>query len=271
MSFWNYREQQPRGPLAKYIDCIWTEDFYKVGRNKNHHIVPDHSVELIFSKASMARDLGDGAGKQQMQSHLVGLKTRPQLVSFDESPVIGVRFRPHGLYPFLKGSVRNTIDHCLLPETAFGKGINRLEEQVLEAQSFEERFAFIVDFFTSELNRVGFYEDPLFDELQEVLELSAGSVPIHKLSLKFGVSVKTVERRFLTYMGITPKKYALSLRVIEALKSSRVNKTESLVFTAHQFGFFDQAHFIKEVKKYTGLLPKDFVKRDMGVQLPIYH
>jgi len=270
MNSWNYREQRPTGPLTQFIDCIWAEDFCKVGSGRFLHIVPDQSVELIFSKAAMERDLGIGEERLRMRSQLVGLKTRPQRVSLEESPVIGVRFKPQGLYPFLKGSVKNTINQCLLLEDAFGKEIHQIEEQVFCAQSFEERFTLIEDFFTDQLIKTGFHQDPLFDALQQALEQSEGSLSIHGLSSKFDVSVKTIERRFITYTGLTPKKYALSLRVIQALKNTRTSKAENLVRTAHQYGFFDQAHFIKEVKRYTGLLPKDFAKRDMGVQSPIY-
>lgn len=267
---WSYREYRPQGPIAKYIDCIWMEDFCQNQGKTVHHIVPDNSIELIFSRSPIQRVLSACTSPISLKSQLVGLKTRPQRVSADISPVLGVRFKPRGLYPFLQGKVKDTVDECISPEIAFGSDIQKLEEQVLHAASFEERVKYITSHFGRRLIRYNGQEDFLFDAVLEALETSKGTLSIQELSLKFGVSIKTVERRFRAHVGLTPKKYALSLRVIEALKSARATKTENLSYTAHKYSFFDQAHFIKEVKKYTEMLPKDFAKRDMGVQLPIY-
>lgn len=270
MMHWNYREERPLGPLSQHIDCIWAEDFCAQEGVSEHHIVPDNSVELIFTTQAMQRQLPTEPAPRWVRSHLVGLKTRPQSVLTSSSPLLGIRFKPQGLYPFLQGEVKDSVDQCLLPEEAFGSGIQALESQIAEAASFEERKTLALDYFNRELQQGEIQVDYLFEALLEAMNQSKGSLTVQALSQRFGVSVKTVERRFSTYLGLTPKKYALSLRIIEALKIARTQKAKTLVHTAHQFGFFDQAHFIKEVKKYTGLIPKDFAQRDMGVQLPMY-
>ena len=57
-------------------------------------------------------------------------------------------------------------------------------------------------------------------------------------------------------MGTTPKKFASIIRfntVLDDLKTAK-----SLTEICYENNFFDQAHFIKDFKHFTGDTPEDF-------------
>jgi AraC-like DNA-binding protein len=49
-------------------------------------------------------------------------------------------------------------------------------------------------------------------------------------------------------------------------KASHVNLTT----IAHDNGFYDQMHFIKEMKKFTRLTPGEYLKAPRELQMPIF-
>jgi AraC-like DNA-binding protein len=93
-----------------------------------------------------------------------------------------------------------------------------------------------------------------------------GQLQIKDLSIVFNVHYKKIQRLFKYYVGIPPKTYARIVRFNNSLKTSEFY-CENLTDVAYQSGFFDQNHFIKEVKSFTGKLPSEiFKKGDGGIE-----
>jgi methylphosphotriester-DNA--protein-cysteine methyltransferase len=72
---------------------------------------------------------------------------------------------------------------------------------------------------------------------------------------------KYLERQFLKIIGLTPKSYSRIARfqnVMQALKYAAFHPWPSLALDC---GYYDQAHFIKEFKAFTGATPSEFVAR----------
>ncbi|MBB6479796.1 helix-turn-helix transcriptional regulator [Spirochaeta isovalerica] len=86
----------------------------------------------------------------------------------------------------------------------------------------------------------------------EVIESSEGNIAIQTLSDKYGLSLSAFERFFKKTVGMTPKAYANIVRFAVALK--QLNEGDRLI--DH---FYDQSHFIKACKKYTGKTPTELI------------
>ena len=55
-----------------------------------------------------------------------------------------------------------------------------------------------------------------------------------------------------------PKQLARVARLQAALKMIQQKKFNSLTEIAYENGYFDQAHFIKDFREFTGISPKSF-------------
>jgi transcriptional regulator GlxA family with amidase domain len=88
-----------------------------------------------------------------------------------------------------------------------------------------------------------------------------GLIRIEKLAGQAGLSVRQFERRFIEGIGLTPKLFARTTRFQMALDaSSRFTTFRSGLEIAHEFGYFDQAHMIREFHALGGSPPSQIEK-----------
>ena len=70
------------------------------------------------------------------------------------------------------------------------------------------------------------------------------------------VSQSVLEKRFRQVVGASPKKFASIVRFKHTINTYDRNK--SLTDLGYEAGFYDQAHFIKEIRHFTGDSPETF-------------
>lgn len=265
---WSYEEAEPKGQLSELIECYWWENYCQENPSKTHHVVPDNSIELIFTRSQFYRTAPEFNKEWLVQSHLCGLKTKSQYCGVKDSPIISVRFKPKGLYLFTKIPPKTTIDNCFKLNTCFGEDILYLEKQLFETENQQERIELLNHFFETLYLQNEHKRDLLFEAIALEIENQFGSTSIDELSEKFGISTKTIQRRFLEHMGITPKKYSRLIRVIHCLRQSTRNK--QLTRLAHESEYYDQSHFVKDIKSIIHCTPSHFSKSDKGIQTPTF-
>ncbi|MEQ9299122.1 MAG: helix-turn-helix domain-containing protein [Cyclobacteriaceae bacterium] len=259
--------------LSKYIDCVWMERFSHCPefRGRDHLIVPDNTVELIFTMHKIERRFNAGSQDAMIcKSHVAGLKTRPQYVKITGEVLLAVRFMPQGLYRFTDIPLTDTIDQSIPTEYLFGTDIQQLEQQLLGAEKHVGQVALVNDYFTKKLFSSKRQENELFDHIAQRIIQSDGRVKIRDLSTELNISTKTIERRFQEYLGISPKRYCQLIRFFQSLKTPFDPRKDCLGSLAYSTGYYDQMHFIKDVKKYTGLTPSVYFGMDKGIQGPIF-
>jgi AraC-like DNA-binding protein len=67
------------------------------------------------------------------------------------------------------------------------------------------------------------------------------------------ISERQLERRFLARVGVTPRAYASLRRFEQAVALARVSP--SLTEAALAAGYYDQSHFIRDVRRFAGATP----------------
>jgi transcriptional regulator GlxA family with amidase domain len=70
---------------------------------------------------------------------------------------------------------------------------------------------------------------------------------------------RQLERKFTTQIGISPKQLGRVIRLQTALKMLLNQTSETLTEIAYESEYYDQAHFIKDFKEFTGTTPKEFL------------
>jgi len=82
---------------------------------------------------------------------------------------------------------------------------------------------------------------------------------IANIAIASGYSQRRLEQKFKTLIGLTAKEVQriLQLRLlIDDLSKQSYNS--HLGALAHQYGYYDQSHFIREFKRYTGFTPTQY-------------
>lgn len=142
------------------------------------------------------------------------------------------------------------------------KLIDNLEKRMMNIENESELLAYIsyliendniyLDENISEnlnLNRIG--------EIKEYLnENYLKNIKLDELSKMANVSKFYLIRKFNNYYGLSPHQYITNLRINHA--KELLKKNEEVVDIAIESGFYDQSHFIKCFKEYTGVTPMKY-------------
>lgn len=132
--------------------------------------------------------------------------------------------------------------------------ITETEDKLCAATSDKHRIRIVEQFLLSQLKDI--HTDKLIVEAIRLIYQSKGTIRIKELNEKLFISQSPFEKRFRKVVGTTPKKFASIVRFNTVLDS--LDHTKSLTEICYENGFFDQAHFIKDFKQFTGDTPDNF-------------
>jgi AraC-like DNA-binding protein len=129
-----------------------------------------------------------------------------------------------------------------------------LEEQLAEATSDNKRIAVVENFL---INRMTATEpDQLVLAALALIHKNKGNIRISELTDQLHISQSPLEKRFRQAVGASPKKFASLVRLKYVIQ--KYNSANTLTDLGYEAGFYDQAHFIKEFKTFTGETPENF-------------
>jgi transcriptional regulator GlxA family with amidase domain len=111
------------------------------------------------------------------------------------------------------------------------------------------------------------HQDDRILAVQRLLEDNFGqNYPYEELASRFGMSRRTLERRFKAATGDTPLIYLQRVRV-EAAKAMLENRDLSFDEIAYNVGYQDSTAFRKIFFRQTGLLPREYRRRFQRVRM----
>lgn len=132
--------------------------------------------------------------------------------------------------------------------------ISETEEKLSVANSDQKRIYIIEQFLLSQLKKT--VQDQLIVAAIKLIYQSKGSIRIKEINDKLAISQSPFEKRFRKLVGVSPKKFSSIVRFNNVLNQLGTEKT--LAEICYENNFFDQAHFIKDFKQYTGDTPERF-------------
>jgi AraC-like DNA-binding protein len=249
---------RPAPPLAPYVSAIWDYDDLLGGESSVPSILPDTAMYLCFLYAepltTRHRDRlfttrSGLAGFQSFRSDLSG-----------KGNVSGVsaRLTPWGLDVFRSGIVSDCAESRIDCRFIFHKyTVEEIEERLAHQRTPEERVRYIERFLLSILKPN--QEDRLIQLACRELDRTHGNYPVGKLARALGTTARTLERRFHSHVGATPKKYSRVVRLRHALlERQRLSSWADVACTA---GYYDQSHMINDFQELYGLTPEQLYPR----------
>ncbi|MFM5955466.1 MAG: helix-turn-helix domain-containing protein [Novosphingobium sp.] len=102
-------------------------------------------------------------------------------------------------------------------------------------------------------------DDPVGREASR-LRNAFGNIPIQDLADAAGLSLRHFQRRFRKLTGLNPKHYARICRIGHAVHRKELDPNAAWTALAHEAGYADQSHFIRDFKALTGTLPREFLR-----------
>lgn len=242
-----YREYRPCAALQPYVSCYWTRA--GIPNAQPHTVLPDGCIDILFR-------VGESA---VLESSIIGTMTEALVVPGGESgsDFAAVRFLPGGAYPFLKIPAHEFTDQAIELKHAFGREVREIEDKLIERRSPLQRVALLERLLLDRLPR-GHDQDHDMIRLGHEIWLRPHELSVKELSSQIGISERQLERKFSRHAGIGPKALLRILRFQQVLKSAQAAVRPDWAGLAVDCGYFDQAHLIRDFRRYTGLSPKKY-------------
>ena len=225
-------EIEPNALLRPYIRCFW-----KYGDNtdvREFRIIPDCCADIIIPL--------DGS-----PSVFVGASDK-SFVTPDIGDVFGLRFYAWAVAPFLHIGLKETFNGAV-PIDCISNNFGRVQNAILEADTTARQVElaekYLLELFDGKL---------CFDIMNGLYRAIKDNcrVTVKDLSDYCAVSKRTLERKFIDNIGVSPKTMIGLLRY-QTLWQDCINDGFSAADSAYKLGYYDEAHMYNDFKRFHGI------------------
>lgn len=264
----NYQIFEPRIELREFVMCYWTLESPKEGTPEKNTIVPDGTMKLIFHYGDLYKHYPEKGNSYLLpRCLLVGQLTRPFIVEPTGSTgTFFVRFHPNGFLPFASFPIKEIENSTIPLEKIFGKEGQEVGQRILNAVTTAERITIIETFLFNRLINKGTI-DQIVKSTVDIILTANGHISIAELSQKNKTNRRQLARKFSLSIGLSPKQLSKTIRLQAVLKKLLTKDPVKLTDVAYENEYYDQSHFIKDFKNFTGLTPKEFYGDDLKMSL----
>ena len=171
-----------------------------------------------------------------------------------------VVFKPDGFNKLFKIPSYKIANRIICGEDIFNTEINLLHEQLYHAKNSPHMATLADAFLLSYLNKYKSINNNAISNAVDLIVRSAGFINVDMLAQKANMSIRNFERLFHLATGMPPKLLCCVTRFNRALELKLQHPKMEWTSVAHQSGYFDQMHLIKDFKRFFGDTPKSLLK-----------
>jgi AraC-like DNA-binding protein len=250
-----FRRISPPEELKNIVECYWFAE------NSDptpivEKIIPDGFTEIIFHYRDPYRIRLKNTWELQSKNLVAGqIRRHFFLQNTGLAGVIGIKLKPTALTQ-LYGISQNVltdrvVDLIDIPELY--KGVPKKE--LLFTNDQEERINILNKYFGAMVSR---YKHGMADKAIEMVFAANGMLSVSDITSTLFVTERQLERIFKTSIGLSPKFYCRIIRFNHIFQYMQKENTKwADVF--YNAGFYDQSHFIRNFKAFTGEEPSSYL------------
>lgn len=255
----NYQTFEPGKDLSTLVKCYWTLESPKDNDPQRQTIVPDGCMEMIFHYGNLYKQyIENNNSILQPRCFVFGQLTQPlDIEPTGNTGIFSVRFHPSGFMPFATMPIKEMENKAVSLEKLFAKDGLEIERDILNATTTAERINLIEKFLLRRLANTDTISRIVKSTVETILTAN-GHLNVDELSKQVNINRRQLERKFSSTIGLSPKQLSKTIRLQATLKILLNKQFTSLTALAYEGEYYDQAHFIKDFKEFTGLTPKEF-------------
>lgn len=178
--------------------------------------------------------------------------------------IIFVALAHLGTYHLLKRNTQEFVN-TVTPLDEILPQIPLLMEQLSETEGFEGKIAIIEKYLIKQLEDNKYIYSDIDLALLLIYQYN-GTMPIHKIAELCQVSERTLERKFATQLGFTPKEYSRIVRFKKVMQYLFMYPKTPWTELAYRFGYTDQSHLSKDFQYFATVAPEKFMENDFTIE-----
>ena len=250
-----YLEFPPSAALGPFVERFWVLRTESHAVPESSPVLPDGHVELIVHIGAPFLQVGARGDTHRQARVVLGaqLTEAARLISVPGALMVGARLRPQAAAAFTQVPQSGLTGAIHDVRAIDGPLASRLEAHLSGRTEAGELVAAFDRVLVSVCrNRV--IHDGV-DRAVRTAQSSRGLVRVDDLSSVAGVGPRQLERLFAHHIGLSPKVFLRVMRFQEVLAALRMSEPRRWAAMAVSHGFYDQAHFINDFRRFTGASP----------------
>jgi AraC-like DNA-binding protein len=248
-----YNIIRPSAQLQNLVQCFWTlESQQDEITPKDYFLMADSCPEIIFQYNGGFKNYAMQSARMRFQHSIHNKFDVGGKVGF-----FGVRLQPHASSQLLNIPASELAEQVFDFSTLFKQAGENLTDQVYHSINTADRVARVSAFLTKKA--AGNTTDPIKCFVDQVVNC-AGRVNVSTMQRESGLSTKQFERRFKAITGFPPKYFARIVRFQSVKDKYCSNRFKTLTNLAYSCDYYDQSHFNREFKEFSGVQPLQYFK-----------
>lgn len=263
----NTIESLPAPGLQNYIKCYGLREVDTEGKQLHLaiHAIEQSLLPFWLSSTPLLHISGTGVVPINIKKRwLLGLTSSFQgyQIYNGKYRFFNVQFKNNGFYRIFNIPMIYISNQLLIGDDVIGKDLQFLQEQLEESTGMKEMKNAADRYFLNALfkNKQSYINDRITAATTAMTRHSQ-QTDIKALARRVNMSLRGFEQHFLKQVGTTPKQYSKIVRFNKTLLLKTAHPGKSWTEIAHQCGYFDQTHLIKDFKILAGGSPRSFFEK----------
>ncbi len=253
-----YRQVLAKESLRGVVKSFWLVDSENDNSIQRDKIIPDGYLEMIFHYRDPYKSNINGYWRDQRDKYIIAGQIRNYfyLENTGLTGMFGIKFQPWVFKELFNIEMKLITDDAIAIPPDLFEVIKPLANIAVSLCPFEEKVTQCEHWLQTVLGDFQLKKIKEKKAVQLILE-SNGQYGLESLLDKVNISERQLERYFKAYIGVTPKFYC---RIIRFAQIFKLITTESPNWSeiSVRAGFYDQSHFIKNFKEFTGEEPSKY-------------
>lgn len=239
-----YQEISPSQCVSSMIDSFWI--FKNDQQREVFNVLPDTCIDIICNLKQNHLQISGVMSKSgyttlEKGTHLLGIRFKAErLARLTKIPIHKIRN--------LTLELRDVMPESSLLDINFSRGLVDLRKLLLKLER-----NIVKDLHTSKREA----DDLVIGIVDQIRHLH-GKVNVGRLARANYISLRQLERRFRSYVGLSIKEFAIVVRFQNVQKLIKERSDLSLSMIAYEAGYSDYSHMNLECKRLAGLNPSAF-------------
>ena len=224
----------------------------------DNKLLPVNNTDIIINYSSPVAYEKNGKSVIPDRIHFNGIRSSTEIIrQSGKVKVFGISFYPHGIYPLLKIPMREFAGKIENLGNVLGNFSGFIADIMADNNiSAKERIRVMEKIILEKMDC-----DCLDNREKKIFsDFYVNNKGVKDFCVKFGVNIKYLERLFFKYTGVSPKVFS---RITRFQRISRemlyYRNYNNLTELAYDGEYYDQTHFIKEFRKFSGVTPGKFL------------
>jgi AraC-like DNA-binding protein len=252
------------------VRCFWILEKEYTADAPIEEVTPDACIELILNfgvpYVLQTEDLTD---REMPMAFLVSLQKKPLLFRAEGTvKLVATRFYAWGALPFLAFDYQSSGPVTIATGDEWLNLSEKLKPRIA-ADDYDGAFAEVEDFLIGKLLKAHF-DLKKIQIASQLLYREKGQFRVSELADYCNLSERQLQRQFQDVIGVSPKTLARTIRFEEIRSRVMFSPETNLTDLAYEFGYTDQAHFIRDFKEFAGKTPGEFALEMQALQ-SIFH